>query len=751
MGLNDIKNNSRQMIQPEGDHYTEWKRALGLPQESLLSVIWRQRWILLTCMLAAMILATIYLFRANPIYVSVSRLYVEQTGPKIMSELEDGVMTRSKNYLFTQAELLRATPILSAALERCQSQQMSTFHNIDNPIGYLKETLETSVGKKDDILQVVMKSPYPLEAAQIVNAVVDAYVTFHTSRKRSTSLEILKILQKEQTTRSKELAEQLQAMVAFKQEHESVVFQSGSENVLFNNLDRISLTLSDAKLTALDLRVLYETSKAMVADANGLQRFVQNQRNQQAVNNNGEWERLILHLDELRQLRMNISKQLRQNHPALLTLDQEIAGLNETLKQYDQHFAECQLAVMEQQLRTAQTRVEELMQDYSQCRRDVVEFNRQLDQYVLLQSNYEQTKHSCDLLDERIKELNITEDAGALNITILEVAHPADIPSFPVRSKVLAMALIFGLITGGTGAFARDLMNHRINDVDEVSRLISAPVLGIVPSMSHRLSLRERSQSGLHAPNSEAAEAFRTLRTAIVFSVPQEEARVIHVTSAFASGGKSTLVSNLGIAIAQAGQRVLILDGDLRKPVQHDIFQVQREVGLTTVLAGLGPLREAIVSCGIQNLDLLPSGPGVPNPAELLSSNRLKQVLNKLRTRYDRILVDSPPVVPVADGSILAAVSNTTILVVRLGTARQKALLHAEEIVTRVGGHIMGCVINDASAKGMPYGGYGYGYGNNHKKNKSGGNGDGDLDREVKDSIRFDLAVASKEKMYQRG
>ena len=190
----------------ESSPYGEMPPTLGTMPESLIQIMWRSRWIVLITTLAAMIGAFAYLQKTTPIYTSTSRIYVEQSGPKIMSETEEGVMTRSKNYLYTQAEILKSTPIISAALKMPGTNiiHINIFENVDNPIVFLKKkALDVSVGKKDDIISISSDSPKPAEAAELVNAVVDSYITYNATTKRSTSAEVLKILQNENTKHNK--------------------------------------------------------------------------------------------------------------------------------------------------------------------------------------------------------------------------------------------------------------------------------------------------------------------------------------------------------------------------------------------------------------------------------------------------------------------------------------------------------------------------------------------------------------------
>src|SRR4030043_397816 len=177
--------------QTENSGTTEHNNARTLPvgivPEDLVQIIWRSRWIVLLTIAVALGAGLTYITVATPVYTSTSRIYVQQSGPKILTETE-GVMTQLKNYLYTQAELLKSTPILSSALEQTGIKQLKVFEKIDNSILYLKEEgLDVSVGKKDDIISISSDSPDPLEAAVLVNAIVDSYIKYHATRKRSTT------------------------------------------------------------------------------------------------------------------------------------------------------------------------------------------------------------------------------------------------------------------------------------------------------------------------------------------------------------------------------------------------------------------------------------------------------------------------------------------------------------------------------------------------------------------------------------
>ncbi len=711
----------------ENRSYVETPPAVGLMSESLVQIIWRSRWIVLLAAVVVLVAAFVYLAKATPIYTSTSRIYVEQSGPKIIREMEEGFMTRSKNYLYTQAELLKSTPILAAVLDVSGVRQMKTFDSVDNHIAYLKKTLDASVGKKDDIISVSFDSPYPSEAAQLVNAVVDSYITYHATHKRSTAGDVLKILQKVKVERDKEFVQKLKAMMDFKKENVALAFESRQGNIVIERLARLSSVLTEAQLATIESKFTYESTKEMVSDPAKLKQFIEAQQAKGIYIATGS-EKAALK-SKLNQLELRLADRLRQvksGHPAVTALEIEIAHIKAQIAELDAEFAKAQLAVAEQQYLAAKEKENQIAKYYEDQRQEAIDLNEQLAEYTILQSDWEQTKRLCDILGDRIKEINVTEDVGALNISILEVARPADKPSSPQKARIMAISLVIGLMLGGGLALLRDWMDQRLRSAEEVSAVLGVPVLGVVPSMSRRQSIVARGQKVYLDSNSRAAEAYRTIRTAVFFGAPKGEAKTILVTSPAAVDGKTTLVSNLAIAMAQAGQKTLILDADFRKPMQHRIFNVNHnDVGLSSILAGITPSGEAIRPTEVEGLELLPCGRSVPNPSEMLNSDSFAQLLEILSDKYDRVIIDSPPVMPVTDAQILGAICDITLLVLRAEKSTRKISQQARDGLLSVGARVLGAVVNDVPRKShygyySGYGYYGY-YGYGHRKKKKAG------------------------------
>lgn len=682
--------------------------------ESLFEILWRRRWTVLVASVVALAGGFCYIQRATPRFQSTSRVYVEQSTPKIFREMDEGMLSRSTNYLYTQAELLDSTPILTEAMKTGSLERLQTFAEISNKTMALRKGLETTVGKKDELISVSFKSPYPEEAAHIVNTVVDAYVTFHGQRKRNTSGELLRILTGEKTTRDKELNNRLQAMMDFKQKSENLAFGANQDNnVVLRNLERLSAVLTEAQLATVVSKSFYTVAQKMEADPEGLRQFVQAQRTRSVYIATDEASALRSELLRLQRDRADSLNQLKPDAPAIAAQDAEIDRVQKQIAELDKTFAKSQLAVAEQEYQASLEKEQELAKFFEQQRQQAVQLNHDVAEYTVLQSEYEQTKKLCDILDDRIKELSVIEETGALNITVLETAEPALEPCEPQKAKTMAMALALGLFAGTGLALLREWKDQRLRSTEEISALLALPVLGAIPvisSLKHAPGAQGR-KIGLSSDSHEA-EAFRTLRTAVFFGAPKDEARKILITSPAPGEGKSTVASNLSVAIAQAGQRVLLIDADLRRPTQHKIFGMNRQArGLSAVLAGQMSLEEAIAHTSIENLDVLISGPDVPNPAEMLNSESFARILEQVAARYDRVLIDSPPVVAVTDPLILAAQTDVTILVLRAEASTRRVSMQAREALASVDARVLGVAVNNVSHKAGRYGYYsGYGY-----------------------------------------
>ncbi len=668
---------------------------------SFFEILWRRRGTVLVAILCVLAGAGLYLQLATPLYTSTSRICVEQAGPQVLEKDSSGVITRWDSYLYTQAEWLQSTEILSAAMRAPGIADLQTFAGVDHPMDAIRGKLDVVVGRKDEIINVSFMSPYPDEAAHIVNTIVDAYIKDRARRERDTVGEVTGILKEERAQRGQELLSKLEKMVEFTQQNEHLSFRLDRYvNIILQRVEWLSAAVTEAQLAALESKSLYEATKKLANEPAGLRQLIESQRIRGSyVATANEASSLRAELNRMERDRMDLLRELEPNHWAVAALNAEMEQIRGQIDDLEKEFAQGQLAAAEQQYLIAREKEEELQKDlHEQCQQAILA-SHQFTQYALLESDYEQAKKLYNLLDDNVQRLDVKKEAGGLHITILERAVPALVPSAPHKAKTLALALCIGLLTGTGLALVRECKDQRLHSTREASLLLNLPVLGTIPAMDQAKSAPVACGRRIRThPDSHEAEAFRTLCTAVFFGLPRGEARMVLVTSPAGQEGKSTVASNLGVAMAQAGQRVLIIDADLRRPVQHEIFDLDRDTeGLSAVLAGQMNIENAIERTDVENLEVLTCGPNVPNPSEVLHRTSHSQILEKLLSTYDRILIDSPPVAAAADALILAALCDVTILVLRAGVSTRKITLHCQEALAGVNARIVGIVVNSVS------------------------------------------------------
>jgi capsular exopolysaccharide synthesis family protein len=343
-------------------------------------------------------------------------------------------------------------------------------------------------------------------------------------------------------------------------------------------------------------------------------------------------------------------------------------------------------------------------------------------EYNKLRRAKENTEKLYSLVLERTKESDLTRMLRVNNIRVID--RPL-LPRGPIHPRIplnIAVGLFLGLVLGSVAAFARGLLDRTIKVPDDLERELGVSFLGLLPELTEASASpgyyrhKRKRHRGRRAPatdsppqlivheqpSSSIAEAARTIRTNLLFMAPDHPYRALLVTSASPSEGKTTVACCIAIAMAQAGQRVVIVDCDLRRPRLHRIFGQSSNTGLTTALID-GEYDRVVFETEVPSLSVVPCGPVPPNPAELFHSDRFKALLAHLRKRFDRVIIDSPPVVAVTDPTILSTLVDGTVLVARAFATRKDTARHAARSLRGVGGTIAGSVLNAVDFKRLEY------------------------------------------------
>ena len=339
--------------------------------------------------------------------------------------------------------------------------------------------------------------------------------------------------------------------------------------------------------------------------------------------------------------------------------------------------------------------------------------------YIRLERERQTHERIYLLMKERYEEARIQEASQISNVYVIDKAVPKYLPIKPKTKLNILLGFVFGLAAGIGIILLREFMDNSIRSKEDLERL-GLTVLGIIPSMSidkakkvldKKYSSNDDFRNRLIShfkPRSPISESFRSLRTNLELSVPDKTISAFVVTSAGASEGKSTVISNLAIAYAQFGMKVLLVDGDMRKPTIHKMFSTPKKPGLANMITKRSKMDESIFKTEIDNLYVMPAGSLPPNPSELLGSKAMKELFAQLRKQFDKIFFDAPPLMAVTDAALMGSMTDGVLLVARAGEAQKEVVVHLQQEMKNTKITIVGTVLNDVNPKNTSSGYYYY-------------------------------------------
>jgi polysaccharide biosynthesis transport protein len=687
-----------------GPHSAHAEKAATRREINILHLCWKSRWLILFLMVIGGGAAWFVLQRVTPLYSSLSRICIERNLPRILTS--DGQITESTSFLYTQAELLQSTSVLVAAVDAPGNADLKSFRGIENRAGFLKRHLRVIVGTQDEIINVIAELPDGQDAAQLVNSVVDAYISKYAEQRRTKTVDVLNILRNDRERRNAELEERRKALEDFRVQHAALAVHVDKENVVTSRFSALADELNQTEIALLESKARYYRVKEMYDSPTQRPSLLETATTAQRSSRDSELESRV---QQVEQTLISERAHWGEGHPRVRLLRDSLDELRARLEKQHKAVIDSYVESVQQDYELLDHKRNELRSAYDKQFKMATEVSSQALQLTSLEDALKRTEHDCDILEDRMKELNLTEEVGSMNVSIMDVAAPSSNPSYPVHSQFLAAGVFLGALTGLGLAWLRDLLDHRIRTIEEMGEVLQLPVLGVLPYFGDGRGDAQAGQLVATSPRSMAAETVRTLRTAIHFGLGGAQSKTFCVTSPSPGDGKSTVASNLAIAMAQAGQRVLLIDADLRKPTQHKIFEVNPERGLGSVLAERRPVEEGIVPAVVDSLDLLPCGPCPANPVELLNNGFFAELLDQLKDRYDKIVIDSPPVMPVADARVIAAMTDATILVLRAEHSTRRLSIAARNELWRVRAPRLGLVVNRVPTGSQSSYNYGYG------------------------------------------
>jgi capsular exopolysaccharide synthesis family protein len=349
----------------------------------------------------------------------------------------------------------------------------------------------------------------------------------------------------------------------------------------------------------------------------------------------------------------------------------------------------------------ANTRFETVNKGIEEETRKLLDITDKLNQYNILKREIDSNKALYDSLIARTKETGVVKELEATNIRVIDIATVPKEPFSPIPGRDITIGVFLGLFLGLGLAVFLEYLDSTVKCADDLELYVKLPFLGYVPSGKDEVKTKTDIDLIVYKePQSRVSESFRSIRTSIIFSAPEDRPlKTILITSAAPQEGKSIVAVNLAIIFARVNEKVLLIDADMRRSRLHHILSVDRSVGLSSFLTGAATQEAVIKQTFIPNLFFIASGPIPPNPAELLTSAKVRIFLEEMKTKYDRIIIDSPPVTSVADTSILANMVDGVIDVIRSGFLNIDIILRGRQRLIEAKSRIIGAVLNNVDIK----------------------------------------------------
>ncbi len=559
-----------------------------------------------------------------------------------------------------------------------------------------------------DLIEVSFTTPSPALSAFLAAAHTQAFMEANEDAQHATDVVAKNFLGK-QILESRRQIEHAQAAVdRFATEHPEVAVNQ-EQRIVATRIGELSslLTKAEATRTTLESRFEFLTDEG----TDPLAYFLDNPAIQ----------KLRLALADVRARRAGLDQRLGPNHPEM----QEIGQLEGEINRQIRAEVGQAVAAVRAHYDAARLREDRLRRKITQQENLGIELRGLGARYDLLQNDLHSAQNlHASLLKQRM-ETSVSSDLVASNVRVVERAEVPVRPSRPRVGLNLTIGLLGGLLVGAGAAFGRDYFDASLRNTEELEGLLQLPTLGTVPNFGLARDIETRALDAgngtrrvadgrpvtpphelivVHEPHSMAAEAFRNMRTAVLFSRPGGPPKVVLVTSSRPAEGKTVASVNLASTLAEAGARVVLVDADLRHPRCHAVLRIENDRGLSNVLAGDVDLDAAIRVLSVSGLSFLPAGPPPRNPAELAGSAAFRRTVRALRDRFDFVVLDTPPVLPVTDAVVLGREADGIVLVVKGHDTPRELVRRARDRLSLAGADFLGVMVNNVDPGwGDPY------------------------------------------------
>ncbi len=717
------------------------------------NVIAKRRWVVLSCLLIVFTTVAIGTLKKKPIYEGKVLIEINPEQPNVLNFQEVLQLTSIDidSYRETQYKVLQSRTLARHVVDDLKLYRYPEFYKgrilfgmierdpekipspsdpgpLDpsmrayrNTVNNFIDNIDVSPVRRSNLVELYFYSEDAEMAARIANQLSNDYIRQN-----------LQVKWDETTKASEWLQEQLVGLKAKVEKSEddlqsyaranSIIFVEEKQNLVNERLKQLQEAYTKAQTERFQKESLYNLVQAgRVQDLPG-------------ILDNKLIQDLSVRLAELQRDYAQMTATVKPEYPKAIALKKQIDTIQASLDRQKKNLSQNIIDLY----RTALANEKYLGQALNEQKKVVNDIAEKSIQYNILKREVDTNKQLYEGILTRMKEARVSAGVQASNVRIVDAA---EVPKNPVKPRVvlnLALGIILGVGIGVGLALFQEYLDNTLKTADEVERLLRLPALGLLPdyisngdgkAVGDKLAVVHQGNNGDVAPavqtGREATEAYRTLRTSILLSA-NPVPKILLITSALPSEGKTTVTVNLGATLASLGSKVVIIDCDMRRPCCHRSTGVENKPGFVRCLTGHVELTDAILPVpGVPNLSVIPCGPIPPNPAEVLSSPLTADLLRRLRSEFEYVLLDSPPLLTVSDSRILSTLTDAVVLVTRAYSTPFDLVRRARGLLYNSGARILGVALNSVNAHkegGSGYGlyrdGYGYGYGYGQDSNE---------------------------------
>lgn len=692
-----------------------------------LRVVVKHKWVIVGCLALIVGVVTISTLRSTPIYDAAGSIAINKADPIVLNlkdaasnadyydptDLDTEVRILKSDLLalqvIRQLNLDRAQPVGDKAVGVLPIEGLSSDSARTAAIlGNFKSSLQVALVPNTRIIEIHYRSPDKNLAARVVNTLANTYVEQNFKTRFESTMQASDWLSKQLVDLQIKVETSQEKLVQYQKEHEILGIDE-KQNITTAKLDELNRELTSAESVRMDKEAIYHLVQSGDSDA----------VTTAAVAVKGSMPGSPL-LEKLREQEADLKIQSAQLSTQFGPAYPKLAQMNNQLREVETQIqVETKKAVarLRGDYEAALQRENLLRSALEQQKQEANKLNESAIEYSLLKRDVETNRTLYEGLLEKLKEAGVTAGLRSNNFRIVDVARVPIAPSEPNLPRNLAFALALGLSTGIGLAFLMEGVDNTVRTPEQAQAISGLASLGMIPNGSKsRSEIGNRRHLSLASsrevvelvtqsrPKSQMAESYRALRTSLLLTSAGAPPKVILVTSALPQEGKTTTSINSAIVLAQKGTRVLLIDADLRRPSIHKTLGMGLRGGLSNVLTGSVELEEAITRSNlIPDLFILPAGTPPPNPAELLASANMRDLLEHLRGQYDHIVIDTPPTLSVTDAVVMSTAVDRVVLVIRSGQTTKQALRRARDLLMQVNARVCGVLLNAVDLSSPDY------------------------------------------------